>query len=359
MKKMFAVVLAVTLLIGASAWPVSAAEAAVSVYIDAPAQIEPNETVPVALYVNGDEVGGVQGTIVYRTDEVEFLNVVLRDDVKLLGNNEDVTVAVDNGVGQIKFVVTSNVVGGNAPADAWLTANFRMKENESGSKVSIALQNVVISDRTGDHELSAEAAPSAVTRVVTAQNAAVDLKGATIRTSVQSQGIRFESNKATGRDLSGLTEAGVLFFPTQLLYEGQDLTLETVGKNGTVPAVAKVDGTNADDLNKIKGGEAFYATLTNGTTGGRANVKISVRSYMIINGVTYYSHNDDAKTNVDNGMAGKSLVSVAQAIAQAEIAGGANEDSLNGLQHKIGILTDPEVLTLLTFCRDNIAYLEQ
>ena len=359
MKKMFAVVLAVALLIGVSVLPASAATTPVSVYIDAPAQIKPNETVPVALYVNGDEVGGVQGTILYRTDEVEFLNVVLREDVKLLGNNEDVTVAVDNGVGQIKFVVTSNVVGGNAPADAWLIANFRMKENESGSKTSVALQNVIVSDRTGDHELATAAASSTVTRVVTTQNAAVDLKGATIRTNVQSQGIRFESNKATGRDLSGLTEAGVLFFPTQLLYEGQDLTLETVGKNGTVPAVAKVDATNADALNKVKGGEAFYATLTNGTTGGRANVKISARSYMIINGVTYYSHNDDATTNVTGGMAGKSLVSVAQAIAAAEIQNGNLENTLGDVLTKTKPLTDEEVLTLLTFCRDNIAYLPQ
>ena len=114
--------------------------------------------------------------------------------------------------------------------------------------------------------------------------------------------------------------------------------------------------TNAADLAKIASGEALYATLTNGITNGRANVEISARSYVVIDGVTYYSHNDVADTGVSSGMAGKSLVSVAQAIAKVQLDNNA-PDTLDGLETKEGRLEDSEVLILLAFCRDNYEYL--
>ena len=50
-------------------------------------------------------------------------------------------------------------------------------------------------------------------------------------------------------------------------------------------------------------------------------------------------------------------MSVAQAIAAKEIAGGAT-NTLGDLLTKTDVLENDEVTTLLTFCRDNYDYLE-
>lgn len=369
MKKFCVILLTVALLVAVSVWPASA-EGTVNVYIDGPSQIEAGTTLlPVSLYVNGDvAVGGAQGTLLFNANEVEYAGVTLRSDVTALGNTEAVSVNVNADVGKLTFVLTSNVTGGNAPMDAWMTVNFRLKDTAIGSTTSVQLHgaDLVLSDMTGDNELFADVALTMAavnTRVIADTEEAVNMKGATIRTSTELQGLRFESERAASVnvDMSKLTEVGVVMFPTALLYDGQELTKETVGKQGTVPAVAST--TDTDKLELIKNGEKLYATLSNGTTHGRANVAITARSYMVVDGVTYYSHNDVAGTSVSDGIASKTLVGVAQSIAKTQIANATaagktlDTASVDALLDKTAVFADAEVTALLTFCCENIAYL--
>ena len=358
MKKGFRILLVAALLLCACAMPIHAEEATpVHIYLDAPVQAETGDAIAVALYVNGaDPVGGVQGTIGFDSEQLQYVGVTLRDDVKALGNTDDVTYHTD-GTGVIEFVTLSNVTGGNAPADAWLTVNFTLKAANAGDVAAVTLRDVVVSDTTGEARLTATLADTSTKVMVIGENDRVDMDGATIRTSMQNQGIRFQASPdLTGIDPETVTEVGVVMLPTKLLYDGQDLTKETIGKHGVVPAVARITAENADKLAAVKAGETVFATLTNGLTGGRANVEISARAYVVVNGETIYSYNAAASGIVD-GMAGRSLVSVAQAIAAAEIQNGNLENTLGDVLTKTETLTDEEVLTLLTFCRDHIAWL--
>lgn len=355
MKKTMAMLLALVLMVGALALPASAADTVASrVYLDAPAQVTAGENAAVALYVNGNTAaGGVQGTITYNATDLTYQSVTLRGDVTALGNTEDVTVKVDGSTGTIKFVLLSNVTGGEAPADAWLTVNFTVNMTAAGASTDVSLSDVVVSNKTGEGKLSPTVLDTEVKIIKIGTNDYVGMDGATIKTDIAKQGIRFQSTK-TSLALDGLTEAGVVILPAQLLYEGQDLTKETVGKNGAIPAIAKV--TDAAELAAIAGGESLFATLTNGTTNGRANVEIVARAYVVVNGVTIYSHNDIDDKAIVTGEATKTLVGVAQSIAATEISKGAT-NTLGALLTKQETLSNDEVTTLLTFCRDNYSYL--
>ncbi len=358
MKKTIAMVFALAVMLCVLALPVSAADTVESrVYLDAPAQALAGDAVGVALYVNGNAAaGGTQGTVTFDAEQLEYTGVTLRDDVIALGNTEDVTVKAD-GTGVINFVTLSNVAEGSAPTDAWLTLNFTVKMTAAGESAAVALSDVVVSDKAGINRLDVTMLDTAVKLIAIGENDYVDLDGATIRTDLTKQGIRFQATPDSATvDLAAITEVGVVMMPTKLLYEGQDLTKETVGKGGTTPAVASISASDAEKLAAVQNGDAVYATLTNGTTGGRANVEIAARAYVVVNGETIYSYNDSNETAVTLGEANKTLVGVAQAIAAKEIAGGA-VNTLGELLTKQETLTDDEVITLLTFCRDNIGKL--
>ena len=361
MKKTIAMVFALAVMLCVLALPVSAADEVESrVYLDAPAQALAGDAVGVALYVNGNTAaGGVQGTVTYDAEQLEYTGVTLRDDVTALGNTEDVTIKAD-GTGVINFVTLSNVADGNAPADAWLTLNFTVKMTAAGDAAAVALSDVVVSDKAGVSRLNVTTLDTAVTVIAIGENDCVDMDGATIRTDLTNQGIRFQATPDSETvDLSAITEVGVVMMPKKLLYDGQDLTKETIGKGGTTPAIGSI--TAEEKLAAVQGGEAVYATLTNGTTEGRANVEIVARAYVVVKVdvdkyVTIYSHNDIDDKAVVTGEATKTLVGVAQSIAAKQIANGAT-DTLGELLTKTDVLENDEVTTLLTFCRDNYSYL--
>lgn len=356
MKRVISAISLVLLLLAMLAMPVSADDTAVRVYIDGPAQILSGDEVAVSLYVNGNTAsGGVYGIFHYDPAVLTYEGVTLRDDVIALDNVDAETYRVDETAGTVKFVVVSNVTGGSAPADAWMTVRFSMNNTAAGQTATVTLSDVKVSNAAGDTPLTPTVIGSdKVTVVAAGNNMLVNMQGATIKTDITKQGIRFESVK-TALSLSGLTEAGVVMLPTALMYEDQDLTKDTIGKGGVTPAVAKV--TEADKLTAIMNGESLFATLTNGTTKGRANVSITARSYVVINGVTIYSHNDKVDTAITTGEANKTLAGVAQAIAKEEIAGGATETAEITAILAATKLTDDQVSVLLTFCRDNIACL--
>ena len=361
MKKRISVLIAALLMLSMCVVPVSADSAEVRVYIDAPAQVTAGEMVAVSLYVNGSiPAGGVKGTIRYKTTDLQYANVALRSDVTALGNTEDVAVRVNGEVGQINFVLLSNVAGGTAPADAWLTVNFTMTSTAADTVAEVTLSDVAVSNMDGTVALTPTVITNDTVRIVAESNQFLSMAGATIRTSLVNQGIRFCSTKLAALGDVIPVEAGVVMMPTALLYEGQDLTKETVGKGGTAPAIASV--TDAASLQAVAGGEPLYATLTNGLTDGRANVEITARSYVVIGDQTiYYSHNTDAEKHITTGEAEKSLASVAQAIAATEIANASAEgkdiNTLGDLLTTSAVLTNDQVTQLLTFCVEHYAYL--
>ena len=362
MKKLIAVLLTLALLVGVSMLPASAAVAP-QVYVDAPAQAQPGEIIAVSLYVNnGNEVvGGVEGTVTYDSSMLTYVGVTLREDVVLIGNVEDVTVRqTEDGV---RFVTVSNVTGGNPAADAWLTLNFRV-EAATGSAAAVAVEEMKVSDWMGEGCLELGAGYSqpedaGIVRIITVgTDDPIDVLGATIRTD--GAGIRYQAGiDSAFKNTLTLKEAGIVMLPTVLLYEDQDLTKETVGRRGAKPAIAYT--TDASKLARIAAGESLFGTLTNGVSGNRANVQISARSYLTFSDGTtvYYSHNEGS--NIVAGEAVRSVVKVAQTIANNEIA--AANGALNN--HGLGTiltaetLTESEVQTLIDFCCDNIAYLQQ
>lgn len=362
MKKTFAMLLVLVLMVGVLALPVNAADDAVArVYLDAPAQAVSGSEIGVALYINGNTAsGGVEGTVSYDTGKLDYVSVSLRNDVTILGNTEDVTVKVDESTGTIKFVGLSNVAGGTAPTDAWATFNFTVKMSAVNDSTDVTLSNVKVSDKAGVNLLDTTTVNTTVSVISIGVNDYVDMDGATIKTDITKQGLRFQAtpDSALIGDLANISEVGVVMMPADLLYENQDLTKDTIGKGGTTPAVATISSTeNADLLDNVQAGELVYATLTNGTTNGRANYKIAARAYIVVNGETVYSHNENATTSITGGEAEKTLVSVAQAIAKKEISGGATETAeITAILAKT-TLTDDEVVTLLTFCRENFSKL--
>ena len=362
MKKTFVMLLALVLIAGILALPVNAADSAVArVYLDAPAQAASGEEIGVSLYVNGNTAsGGVQATISYNAAKLDYVSVSLRSDVTALGNNEDVTVKVDESTGTIRFVGLSNVAGGTAPSDAWATFKFTVKMSTANDSTDVTLSNVKVSDKAGVNLLDTTTVNTAVSVITIGVNDYVDMDGATIKTDISKQGLRFQAtpDAATIGNLGNISEVGVVMMPADLLYEEQDLTADTIGKGGTTPAVARISSTvNADLLDDVQSGELVFATLTNGTTGGRANYKIVARAYVVVNGETIYSHNTISDKNIADGEAVKTLASVAQSIAAKEIAGGATETAeITAILAK-DTLTDEEVTALLTFCRDNISKL--
>lgn len=362
MKRVMVMLLAMALLMSIVTLPASAANP-VQIYIDAPAQAESGDTIGVSLYVNNgaNTVGGVEGTVTFNTDMLTYVGVELREDVQLIGNVEEVTVReVSDGV---KFVTVSNVAGGNAATDAWLTLKFTV--NATSGDAAIGVADMVVSNWMGDAELTLGTDfeqpdyAAAVSVITVGENDHIDLDGATIKTSTSDQGIRFQTtpDASTIADMAQITEVGVVMLPADLLYEGQDLTKDVVGRHGATPAIAKIDSSDAAKLAKVQAGEEVFATLKNGTTGGRANRVIAARSYVVVNGVTVYSYNDDNAKAIVSGEAEKTLVGVAQAIAANEISNGAT-NTLGDLLTKQTTLTDAEVTTLLTFCRENISHLK-
>ena len=356
MKKTISVILALIMMMGLLAMPVGAKDdVATREYVDAPAQVFNGEEIVVELYVNGNvAAGGVQGTIAYDADAFDYVGADLRSDVVALGNVEDVTVKADEDAGTVNFVCLSNVDGGKAPADAWVTLKFTVKA--TSGQYLFSLSNVKAADKSGTTKLDVTQI-NKWTEVIAGSDA--QMKGATIRTDIANQGIRFEGAPDLSKlDPAIIKEVGIVIMPKALMYENQDLTIDLIGKGGAEPAIAKITATdNAALLDLIKNGEALYATLTNGITGGRANMEIVARTFIVDeSGSVRYSHNDIADKNVTDGEAVKSLVSVAQAIAAKEIAGGAT-NTLGDLLTKTDVLENDEVTTLLTFCRDNYDYL--
>lgn len=352
MKKILSVLCVTMLLCAVLAMPTSAAVAP-AVRVDGPAQAKAGDTIGVAVYVQG-AIGGVEATLQYDPAKLDYVSTTLPADVVALGNTEDVTVRVDEATGTIRILCLSNVDAGISPDDAWLTLNFTVLMDTASDEAAVTLNNVVASDMDGTASVVVTEADTDLT-VMDETNPMIDMQGATIRTD--GAGIRFESTKAVAFDAAEIAEAGVLMFPTALLYDGQDLELTTVGKRGTVPAVAKV--TDAAQIAKIAGGESLFATLTSSTTGGRGNVAITARAYvkMTSGDVYYYSFNDSDTPVVTAGAANRSVVSVAQSIAKTAITKGAT-DTLDGLEEKAGNLTDDEVATLIAFCKANVSYLK-
>ena len=356
MKKWLSVICVVLLLCTVMAMPTSAAVAP-SLRMDGPVQAKTGETVAVALYVQGD-LGGAQGTIKYDKTKLDFVSVTLRNDMVNLGNTEDVTVRPDEASGTVRFVALTNVTGGAAPTDAWIVLNFTLLSNAAGASTEVSLQDVKASDMSGASVVSVTNKATTITWVDDSV-LPMNMEGATIRTSVEKQGIRFEAKKtALALTAGSIKSVGVLMLPTALLYDGQDLCHDTIGKGNTRPAIAST--TDAADIAKIAAGtDSLFATLTNGTTGGRANVAISARAFVEFTdgSIVYYSQNDKDDTAIVNGEASKSVTEVAKKIAATQIANGADPDKLGGLEESTGALSDGDVATLLDFCRDNYAYL--
>ena len=353
MKKCISVICVVLLLCAACILPTSAAVTP-AVRMDGPVQAKAGETISVAMYVQG-AIGGVEGLIEYDPAKLDYVGTTLRADVVALGNTEDVTVRADEAAGEVHFVDLSNVDGGTAPNDAWLSVNFEVLMTTAGDSTAVTLADVFAADMTSLGTVDVINANTTVT-VVDDSNLSIDMEGATIKTDIAKQGIRFQSTKtAVVTPSTSITEAGIIMLPTALLYDGQDLELNTVGKRGATPAVAKTN--DADELARIANGESLFGTLTNGTVNGRANVQITARAYVKLSSgaVVYYSHNEKTDTGIETGEATKSLVSLAQSIAKKQIEGGATDTLGEVLTNRV--LADDEVTELLTFCRENFAFL--
>ncbi|MBP3936599.1 MAG: hypothetical protein IK954_03335 [Clostridia bacterium] len=348
MKKLISIAVVALLLIGLLAMPVSAE--GVTVENKNNVQGEVGESIEVKFYVNdaADVVGAVEGTITYDATVLDYVGIALAADFAALGNPVDELIYVDETKGEIRILGISSVLEGEvAPAAEWFTLTFNVIGGDAGEDVAITLSDLIASDKTGENEVVATAVSSSVKIIKPEVNYYSTMDGATIKTDVNVQGLRFQTS-ITDLFPTDATEMGVIMLPAALVEE--ELTLDTPNI-----AVAKLTSADADWVS-LAAGEVVYARLSGSTINGRANIKIAARAYVKVGDTVIYSHNDNDATAILDGSAVKSVAGVAQSIATAIIATGVDGAAVADLL-ALDKLTDAQVNTLLTFCTDNWAAL--
>lgn len=348
MKKMISIVVALLLLMTLVAMPVSAN--GVTVEQRTFVQGEVGESIEVDIFVNdaSDLVGAVEGTITYDKSVLDYTGVVLAADFAALDNQADETVYADENTGVIRFVGVSSVKAGEvAPKAEWFTLKFDIIGGEAGDATALTLSDLIVSNKTGSDVVSASPI-NASFNIITAENKFSSLEGATIKTSVETQAIRFQAVTDAATFPADATEFGIIMLPEAML--NGELTLDTPNV-----AVAKMTAEDAEFAD-LKAGATVFARLDGSTANAyRMNLKIVARSYVKVGDQVIYSHNDTTN-GIENGMGARSVVSVSQAIAAELIDNGVDGSAVAAYLTKAE-LNKTEALALLQFCLDNWASL--
>ena len=308
LKKIIAVLVTLTMLLGAFA--LTAAAADVTVTLTGRTQMEAGDSYFADLKVSGS-TGGVQGTIEYDTDALEYVGVTYSDAFEAANADLETVAAVSEEDGTIKFV------GLNPGADkVWFTLEFTVK-TEGEVAIGKAF-TVKASNTAGTATVSAEVVGASVVAVAPDK---VDMEGATIKATAKAgeQDLKLIA-KVNALDKK-VVEYGVIFLPTQLL-NGAELSSDLDYVYGTTASGKDIKAVVA----RVKGDDLevnvdLYATLTGSASysaGALIQVDITSRAYAVLDdGTVLYSNNDKEDTNIVDGYAVKSIIGVSKSIANS------------------------------------------
>ena len=345
MKKLISIAVALLLVTALLAMPVSAADVTVEQRTFVQGAV--GESIQVDIYVNdaSDLVGAVEGTITYDKTVLDYVGAELAADFAALDNVLDETIYADENTGTISFVGLSSVVAGEvAPKAEWFTLTFNVIGGNAGDVTALTISDLLVSNKDGSSTVAASAVNAAVT-VITEDNMYADLQGATIKTSVATQALRFQAQTNADVFPADAAEFGIIMLPEALM--NGELTLDTPNV-----AVAKIESTD-EGFAELKAGTTVFARLDGSTANAyRMNLKIVARSYVKVGDQVIYSHNDYDANGIVNGTASKSIVSVSQAIAADIIDKGVDGAAVASYLTK-DELNKTEALALLQFCLDN------
>ncbi len=307
MKKLFAVVLALAMLLTVASFSASAEEATVT--MTATSNVIAKE---VDVFINASEnVGGLTATLTYDENAVKYLEIGGIDNTP----NSEANTVKDNGNGEIAIVLLGNE----------LTIKFESLIVDG--EFAFTLKNIKASNVDGTAALTV-----AETVEATAEYTSIVAMGNTIRetTTVEKQDLGFVSTiigKALPEDATNVT-LGFVAIPRNLL-GNNELTLGAVDTLGAVNAEVPVGAASAENMEYVAyiNGIADNTTRMGRVICGRFYVKYTVEGTEKI----AYSNNDVADKKVTNGVVAKSHVGTCKAMASVIL----NSNSDNDIKYDV------------------------
>ena len=351
LKKIIAVLVTLSMLLGAVALTATAAD--VTVTLTGRTQMEAGDFYFADLKVEGT-TGGVQGTIEYDTDALEYVGVTYSDEFEAANADLDKVAAVTEKDGVITFV------GLNPGNDkVWFTLQFTVT-TEGTVAVGDAF-TVKASNTAGTATVTATATGASVVAVAPDK---VDMEGATIKATAKAGEQDLKLIARINALDKKVVEYGVIFLPTQLL-NGAELNNDLNYVYGTTGSGKDIKAVVA----RIKGEDLevnvdLYATLTGSaaySAGALVQVDITSRAYAVLeDGTVLYSNNDKPETKINDGYAIKSIIGVSKAIANSiKDSAVYSSDTINdvtaleAILNSEGKLSDSDVSAILKFLKAN------
>ena len=309
MKKLFAVVLALAMLLTMASFSASA-ETTPTVTVSAVETVEEGKTLEVTVTPAG--VGGVDGVLNYDNAKFDYQSAVFTNEAV----NTDANSLKDNGNGSLKLVLV----------DGTATLTFEAKEEVEGAAFTFVVNAASNEDGTVKYETNdVTCVPATVT--VTAKENGIKMLGATIRST----------NEAENQDLGfiGLIEApegaeivefGMIAAFTNDLKNNSiadaDFTLDTVtalnveGKKvvahkaiTSAALIESVEENNGLFTSHIKGTDSYAFMGKNITARFYAKFKIDgTEQEPVYSENTYVNYKD--VTTAENGVSKRSIVKV-------------------------------------------------
>ena len=287
MKKIIAFILTVAMVLSVCAFTVSA-ETTPAIVLEGAAKVVVGDDYTVSVRINNaDAVAGVQGELVYEGATVK--EIVVNPQVTAWNNTEDNNTIVYDDKNSVNF---ATLIGDLTGTRLLIKVTFKTTADPK-----FTLENVKFADDnaaalTGT---SANLDPAAV--ATEAGIAKLSKVGMLAESDGRNQGI-VVNGCITAK---GVTEFGVIYYPTQLL-GGQALTLDTEGA-----VVAST--TNLADINDFDATLKFaYKDATKAAK--MLGVKISAVVYYKDATGTHYSANSVDKY-IQGGVASKAVLNVA------------------------------------------------
>ena len=287
MKKIIAFILTVAMVLSVCAFSVSA-ETTPAIVLEGAAKVVVGDDYTVSVRINNaDAVAGVQGELVYEGATVK--EIVVNPQVTAWNNTEDNNTIVYDDKNSVNF---ATLIGDLTGTRLLIKVTFKTTADPK-----FTLENVKFADDNAAALTGTSTGLDPVAVATEAGIAKLSKVGMLAESDGRNQGV-VVNGCITAK---GVTEFGVIYYPTQLL-GGQALTLDTEGA-----VVAST--TNLTDINDFDATLKFaYKDATKAAK--MLGVKISAVVYYKDATGTHYSANSVDKY-IQGGVASKAVLNVA------------------------------------------------
>ena len=295
MKKLFAVILALAMLVTMSSFSAFAEGEPVSLTVS-PSSVGYNGGMRVSLNVDNNIVGGVQTTITYDKEAVELVSKSVTNTT----NNTHVDTILDDGNGNIKVVA----LGGG------VVFEFAVLSTNEKTSVTFAATDVKASNLNGDGYVEVnEAALSATAAISTEETVMPVMIGTRLRKTNNPVNLHlgFTAEIANLGENTTIKEVGLIVIPTALL---NGVTPENLTVDTDNVAIAKLEGDEAAAFTK----EQFVGYIKNTASTALMGKSFTARYYIILDGSediiysTNFTTSKSGEVTASYGTAKKSAV---------------------------------------------------